>query len=195
MGGICTPKPVMLIIGILAKNESLVFHTRKTLQNFFSDEELFLPPFPFQFTNYYEKEIGSNPVRAFIAYETLLDRTKIPEIKLWTNELELKIAEENQMGKNRPVNIDPGYMTLGQFFLATTKDQRQRVYIRDGIFVEPTLYFEAGHFHPFDWTYRDYQSQTYIQFLETVRMRLAYRLSTGIPYGKRHLKNAPAEKK
>ena len=70
------------------------------------------------------------------------------------------------------MNLDPGYMTLGQFFLATTKDQRQRVYIRDGIYVEPTLYFQDGHFHAFSWTYRDYQSPEYIEFLEAVRKQL-----------------------
>ncbi len=74
------------------------------------------------------------------------------------------------------MNLDPGYMTLGQFFLATTKDQRQRVYIRDGIYVEPTLYFQDGHFHAFDWTYRDYQSEEYIRFLESVRKGLKVQL-------------------
>ena len=45
-----------------------------------------------------------------------------------------------------------------------------------------TLYFEAGHFHAFDWTYRDYQSEKYISFLENVRSRLAFQLSTKVPY-------------
>jgi hypothetical protein len=76
-------------------------------------------------------------------------------------------------------------MTLGQFFLATTKDQRQRVYIRDGIFVEPTLYFQDGHFHAFDWTYNDYQSPEYIRYLEEVRRRLAYQHTKGKPYSER----------
>ena len=80
-------------------------------------------------------------------------------------------------------------MTLGQFFLATTKDQRQRVYMQRGIFVEPTLYFQDGHFHAFDWTYRDYQSEKYIAYLEQVRARLAYQMSTGKPYRLRRENN------
>jgi hypothetical protein len=64
-------------------------------------------------------------------------------------------------------------MTLGQFFLATTKDQRQRVYIRDGIFIEPTLYFQDGKFLPFDWTYPDYRSEEYQGYLLATRSKLA----------------------
>ncbi len=185
MGAIKEPAKVKIIVGILAKDETAVEGVRKTLRNRFGEEELNLPPFPFTFTNYYIDEIGAAPVRAFFSYENLVDRTDIVDIKLWTNEVELDIAEKAGTPGLRPVNLDPGYMTLGQFFLATTKDQRQRVYMQRGIFVEPTLYFQDGHFHAFDWTYRDYQSEKYIKYLEQVRARLAYQHSTGRPYGKR----------
>ncbi|HQB65549.1 MAG TPA: DUF4416 family protein, partial [Fibrobacteraceae bacterium] len=113
-------------------------HVRPILSQKFGKEEEILPLFPFVFTNYYEEEIGDKPLRAFLSYERLISREEIVDIKLWTNDLELEIAKEQGTGEKRPINLDPGYMTLGQFFLATTKDQRQRVYIRDGIFVEPT---------------------------------------------------------
>ena len=182
MGEIRKISPVMLVIGVLAESAEAFYKVREKLSLIYGQEETILEPFDFTFTNYYVNEIGQNPVRAFIAYETLIKRDEIPSIKLHTNEMELEIAEENGTPGLRPVNLDPGYMTLGQFFLATTKDQRQRVYVRDGIFVEPTLYFEAGHFHAFDWTYRDYQSEKYISFLENVRSRLAFQLSTKVPY-------------
>ena len=182
MGEIRKLSPVMLVMGVLAKNAESFFAVREQLRKIYGEEELVLEPFDFTFTNYYVEEIGERPIRAFIAYETLIARESIPGIKLHTNEMELEIARENGTPGLRPVNLDPGYMTLGQFFLVTTKDQRQRVYVRVGIFVEPKLYFEAGHFHAFDWTYRDYQSEKYIQYLEQVRSRLAFRLSTGVPY-------------
>ncbi len=111
-------------------------------------------------------------MRDFVCYQKLIERETIVDIKLQTNEMELDFAKECGSDGLRPVNLDPGYMTLGQFFLATTKDQRQRVYMRDGIYVEPTLYFQDGHFHPFEWTYRDYQSEEYIRYLENVRKEL-----------------------
>ncbi len=182
MGGIRRIAKVKLIIGVLSKDAESFHAVRETLRKEFGEEELVLEPFDFKFTNYYINEIGEAPKRAFLSYETLIDRERIPEIKLWTNDLELQIAEQNGTPGLRPVNLDPGYMTMGQFFLATTKDQRQRVYVRDGIFVEPTLYFQDGHFHHFDWTYRDYQSETYIKYLEEVRRKLAYQNATGKPY-------------
>ena len=182
MGEIRTPAKVKIIVGILAKEATFFERIRSTLSSRFGQEELVLAPFPFTFTNYYKEEIGLSPIRAFLSYEHLVDREDIVDIKLWTNNLELEIAQSENTPGLRPINLDPGYMTLGQFFLATTKDQRQRVYLGKGIFVEPTLYFQDGHFHPFDWTYRDYQSETYIHYLEQVRARLAYQHSTGKPY-------------
>ena len=175
MGELRTPAKVKIIVGILAKDAPSVEAVRATLREKFGEEDLNLEPFPFTFTNYYVDEIGSAPVRAFFSYETLVERETIVDIKLWTNDIELEIAEKAGTPGLRPVN-------LGQFFLATTKDQRQRVYMQRGIFVEPTLYFQDGHFHAFDWTYRDYQSEKYIQYLEQVRARLAYQMSTGKPY-------------
>jgi len=182
MGELRTPAKVKIIVGILARDSQAVESVRATLREKFGPEDLNLDPFPFTFTNYYVDEIGAAPVRAFFSYENLVDRETIVDIKLWTNDVELEIAEQNGTPGLRPVNLDPGYMTLGQFFLATTKDQRQRVYMQRGIFVEPTLYFQDGHFHAFDWTYRDYQSEKYIAYLEQVRARLAYQTSTGKPY-------------
>ena len=185
MGELRTPAKVKIIVGILARDSQAVESVRATLREKFGPEDLNLDPFPFTFTNYYIDEIGAAPVRAFFSYENLVDRETIVDIKLWTNDVELEIAERNGTPGLRPVNLDPGYMTLGQFFLATTKDQRQRVYMQRGIFVEPTLYFQDGHFHAFDWTYRDYQSEKYIAYLEQVRARLAYQMSTGKPYRSR----------
>ncbi len=176
MGKAHTPPPVRLVMGFLARNPELIEQIRPRLGALYGEEDESLSAFPFRFTNYYRKEIGESPVRAFVTYKRLIPREEIVPIKLQTNELELSFAKEFGTENLRPVNLDPGYMTLGQFFLATTKDQRQRVYIRDGIYVEPTLYFQDGHFHAFDWTYRDYQSEEYIRFLESVRKGLKVQL-------------------
>lgn len=180
MGKITKPKLVRLVIGLLSENAELAKQVSDVLEKKYGSLDACLEPFKFEWTNYYEDELGSNPVRSFLSFERLIDREEVVDIKQDTNELELELFD----GK-RSVNLDPGYMTLGQFFLATTKDQRQRVYIKDGIFVEPTLYFQNGHFHNFDWTYRDYQSDVYIKYLEKVRQQYAYQLKSNKPYSQR----------
>lgn len=188
MGEIHTPRPVNLVIGILSADKGWAQQARETLQQRFGPIETELSPFPFTWTHYYADELGATPLRSFLSFETLIAREELVDIKHWTNAQELAWSHQRSDStalQGRPVNLDPGILTLGQFFLATTKDQRQRVYIRDGIFVEPTLYFQGGHFHPFDWTYRDYQSPLYIEYLETVRQRYAYHCSTQCPWSQR----------
>jgi len=177
MGITKVPLPVRLIVGILAANMELASEAKQKLIERFGAVDLEMPPVPFDHTNYYENELGNSPIRSFLSFEDKIERETIAAIKLETNEME-KIW-------NRAVNLDPGYMTLGQFFLATTKDQRHRIYLGQGIFAEVTLYFENGHFHPFDWTYPDYRSESYIKFLEKARERFAYHIATGHPYSQR----------
>jgi hypothetical protein len=169
-----TPQPVRLIVGILAANAAFASEAKQKLMERFGAVDLEMPPVPFAHTNYYENELGKSPLRSFLSFEDRIERESIATIKLETNEME--------KAWNRAVNLDPGYMTLGQFFLATTKDQRHRVYLEQGIFAEVTLYFENGHFHPFSWTYPDYKSDAYIKFLEKARERFAYHIATGHPY-------------
>ncbi len=177
MGVIKTPQPVRLVVGFLAANEEFASEAKSVLVGRFGKIDLEMPPVPFAHTNYYKDELGETPLKSFLSFEKRIERETIAAIKLETNEMEKKW--------NRAVNLDPGYMTLGQFFLATTKDQRHRVYLGQGIFAEVTLYFENGHFHPFDWTYPDYRSEAYIKFLEKARERFAYHIATGHPYSER----------
>jgi hypothetical protein len=172
-----TPSAVRLIVGILAASMELANRAKQELIARFGAVDLEMQPVPFAHTNYYENELGSAVLRSFLSFENKIERETIAAIKLETNEMEKTW--------NRAVNLDPGYMTLGQFFLATTKDQRHRVYLGQGIFAEVTLYFENGHFHPFDWTYPDYKSEAYIKFLEKARERFAYHIATGHPYSLR----------
>lgn len=182
MGAYKPPAPVKLIIGLLAGETQLLASIRAELVRRFGPEEEALSPIPFVWTRYYEDELGTRPWRAFVSYERLIPREEIVSIKRWTNEVE---TETSLNGKRR-VNLDPGYMTLGQFFLATTKDQRHRVYLRDGIFVEPTLFFENGRFQPFEWTYRDYRSEEYLRYFLQARAKLAYQMHhEGRPYSAR----------
>lgn len=183
MGAYKPPLPVKLVIGMLAGETGLFPSLRARLsQRFGPEEEVLDPPIPFVWTRYYEDELGAEPYRSFVSYETTVPREDIVAIKRWTNALEAETA----LGGKRRVNLDPGYMTLGQFFLATTKDQRHRVYVRDGIFVEPTLFFENGGFHPFEWTYRDYRSEEYMRYFLRARAKLAYQMHhEGRPYSTR----------
>lgn len=189
MGACKIPAKVKLVIGLLGADPEILKRARVLLGGRFGAEEEVMAPIPFTWTRYYSDELGEAPWRVFLTYEDLIDRESLVDIKHFTNALEQELAEN----RVRKINLDPGYLTLGQFFLATTKDQRHRVYIRDGIFVEPTLYFQDGDFFPFEWTYRDYRSEEYRAFFMAARSKFAYQMHhQGIPYSRR--KAVPGEK-
>ncbi len=182
MGRIRTPAKVKLVVGLLGRDPEILKSAREKLKLRFGAEEEVLDPLPFTWTDYYARELGAEPWRSFVSYEPWVDREFLVEAKLLTNALEDELSD----GGLRRVNLDPGYLTLGQLFLASTKDQRWRVYVRAGIFVEPTLYFQDGAFHPFPWTYRDYRSPEYLAYMARARSKLAFqRNHDGLPYSQR----------
>jgi len=182
VGAYKIPAKVKLVVGLLGENQEILKRARALLAEKFGVEEEVMAPIPFTWTRYYSDELGDSPWRCFVSYESMIPREDLVDIKRYTNHLEQTLAVDQV----RKINLDPGYLTLGQFFLATTKDQRHRVYIRDGIFVEPTLYFQDGNFFPFEWTYRDYRSEEYRMYFLSARSKLAYQMHhEGLPYSRR----------
>ena len=73
--------------------------------------------------------------------------------------------------ENRVVNIDPGYITLSNVTLATTKDYQHRIYLGEGIYLENTLRFSAKtkSYEPYEWTYGDYRMAGAVEFFNKLR--------------------------
>jgi hypothetical protein len=93
----------------------------------------------------------------------------LARVKLRTNQLERELAQTRVYAEMRPVNLDPGLLTLGKFLLATGKDQAHRIYLGGGIFAEVTLRFHAGAWEPWPWTYADYRQPVVLAFLGRLR--------------------------
>ena len=115
------------------------------------------PVMAFGHTRYYEASMGPGLLKQLLAFEQLAVEDQLASIKLTTNDLERALATTSHFPDARPLNLDPGLLTLGKFLLATTKDQAHRIYLRDGIYAEVTLRFQAGQFEPWPWTYADYR--------------------------------------
>ena len=167
MGKIKEHPPVKLITGMISANVELFDSAQGELSEKFGkiDFESFV--LPFDYTNYYEAEIGENLLRKFISFETLIQPNELAEVKVFTNELETQFFFPNTM--NRQINLDPGYVAAGKMVLATTKDQAHRIYLGKGIFAEITLRFYKKRFQPWEWTYRDYRTQEYIDIFNRIR--------------------------
>ena len=123
--------------------------------------------------------MGPSLRKCLFAFRDLVAADCLPAVKLHTNALETQTLQCLGLPESRSLNLDPGVLSLGKFLLATTKDQAHRIYLRDGIFAEVTLRFEAGSFEPWPWTYADYREPVVRDFLKQARDFYRERLRQG----------------
>jgi hypothetical protein len=115
--------------------------------------------------------MGDGLTRNFVSFRRVFDPGSLADAKLATNRIERELADKTGDTFRRRVNLDPGYVTAAKLVLATTKDFSHRVYLRDGIYAEVTLQFGSGGPRAQPWTYPDFASGAYSEFLMKVRRR------------------------
>lgn len=178
MGSVRPARPVNLICGLISNDPDLMNRAIRLMREHAGPTDAESRVWPFDFTDYYELEMGENLQRRFVSFEKLIDPGEIASLKLLTNDLERRITYDCGLPDNRRlVNLDPGYLTMSKIVLATTKDFSHRIYIRDGIYAESTLHFEAGRWIPWPWTYPDYAGERYHAFFLEIRDRYRQKLS------------------
>jgi hypothetical protein len=162
-------KPVLLVVAAFSRHAEAIAWGSDRLQANYGPVALTSEPFSFHQTDYYEKTMGQCLSKQFFAFGRLVGEGCLPEVKHHTNTLESELASQRLFPDPRPLNLDPGLLTLGKFLLASTKDQAHRIYLRDHIYAEVTLKYQAGAFHPWPWTYADYREPALHSFLLSVR--------------------------
>lgn len=186
MGTAAKPQPVKLIVGLIAASENIFSKTEEALQRAFGPIDYRSQTIKFNFTDYYQKEMGSDLKRRFISFKRPINPAALFGIKLITNRLEGQLSKNidpvrnvdsegnNRIsngvkGVRRAVNIDPGYVTGAKLVLASTKDHNHRIYLDKGIYAEIALYYKNGSFRYWDWTYPDYKTDDYIKIFNQIR--------------------------
>jgi hypothetical protein len=165
------PKPfsqVKLICGIIASNEAVFKRAEERLVQLYGSVDTTSSLFVFNFTDYYEKQMGKNLKRKFLSFARLISPEKLGEIKLRTNGLEEEIREELKEG-GRVVNLDPGYLTQAALIMATAKDFAHRIPVQQGIYAHLELLFGKKDAKILDWTYPDFRTEEYQKFFMEVR--------------------------
>jgi len=170
MGTIHSPKPVLLFMAVFGADPSAFDWVRTRAEAEWGPLALESQSFPFEtFTDYYVKSMGETLPKRLWAFENLISPDALPKIKCVTNVWEAEVLSWTDCPVERPLNIDPGYIDLGKLILASTKDHAHRIYLSDGIFAETTLMYTQKQWKPLPWTYPDYQSTDYQQFLTQCR--------------------------
>ncbi|MFH1758347.1 MAG: DUF4416 family protein [Pseudomonadota bacterium] len=168
-----SPQPVKLVMSFVFAEGEVFAAAISEADRQYGAVDFLTEPLPFDFTSYYEPEMGRGLKRRLAGFGPLITPDQLPEIKIWTNALESKFLNERE---GRKVNIDPGYMAASKFILATGKDYSHRVYLGQGIYGDLTLWFQKGAFTSLPWTYPDYASQPLIGLINLLRKRYLWQL-------------------
>lgn len=170
MGRPKEPPPSKLVMSLIYSKQDALEQGLRELRVAFGETDFMSARLPFDFTDYYEKEMGGDLSRHFITFEHLISMSSLPDIKKRTNQLENKLALPD--GRRR-VNVDPGYLCLGHLILATTKAYTHRPYLRDGIYADLTLIYRGKSFQPLEWTYPDYRQKDVVLLFNQLRQGYA----------------------
>jgi hypothetical protein len=180
MGDIHAPAPVLLIVAVSSRHDAALEWARERCAEHRGPILSASAPFEFTETEYYTATMGASLKKQFLAFERLIDSAELASIKRETNNYEAEYAALARHAEQRPLNLDPGYLTPAKLVLASTKDHAHRIYLRDGIFAEVTLVFRKRMWQPLEWTYPDYRRDDYQSFFTQCREWL---LNCGNPGG------------
>ena len=169
-----SPNPAKLVIGFFLKEKDDSLKVAKALSDRFGAVDMASSWLPFEFTDYYEPEMGKPLLRRMLTFKRLIGQDELAAIKTATNDLEQDFFRD---GKRR-VNLDPGYLLLERFVLATGKNYAHRIYIGRRIYADLTLIYAQGGYRELPWTYPDYSDLRMLSFLERVRKKYASDLKT-----------------
>jgi len=167
------PDPVKLISSVFSGERALMATVIEALSGEFGAPDFISEWMPFDYTDYYHREMGPSLLRRFVSFEDLIDPGALPRIKKITN----RIEETHGSAGCRRVNIDPGYISRAQLILATGKEYAHRPYLGDGIYADLTLIYRDHTFHPLEWTYPDYGAEETREMFNILRKRYLIQLT------------------
>jgi len=151
------PQYVKLIIGFLYHELSAFQQAEELTREIWGSVDYHSKEYFFDKTTYYDSEMGMPLFRSFKSYKELINPAKLAEIKILTNEIEDKLTH----GGKRRVNLDPGYIDYDKLVLASAKYNYQKIYLGQGIYADPTLFYRKGRFHAPEWAFPDFKSELY----------------------------------
>ena len=165
------PPLVKLLCGMISASSELFDDAAEGMTRTFGPVELAGEVMDFEFTHYYDAEMGSPLKRRLVAFRDCVAPDAIVEAKHATNALEAEFARRAGGRPPRPINLDPGYLEASKLVLASMKNFSHRIYLGRGVYAEVTLMYHKGRWEALPWTFPDYASGRYDPFLTRVRSR------------------------
>jgi len=145
----------MLFFAIMFKDYKILEESIDDLKNNFGSIISKCSEYDFNYTDYYEKEFGSNLKKIIIIFDKKIIEKDLIEIKNKTAEIEKKYS----VGGKRKINIDPGYFNDKEVILASYKRKDFKKDLGEGVFIHKVLEFDNGKVKEFFHTFPDFKSK------------------------------------
>jgi hypothetical protein len=161
--------PALLVLAAFSRHgEALDWARQRAVENWDAIVRE-SPRFDFLETDYYGATMGQGLKKVFFAFQRPFDPAELVDIKLETNRWEAEYAAQAAHHEPRPLNLDPGYLTLAKLVLASTKDFAHRIYLAQGIYAEITLHYQQHRWQHHQYTFPDYRREDYHRFFDECR--------------------------
>lgn len=171
--------PTVLIAAIMAPDEEILAQARERMAEVVAPIHQLGPVYAFEYSSYYEKEMGPGLVKQLVWFEGVVDPAVLCQVKGRMMELERELGREDEGQVRRRANLDPGLVTIESLVLASTKYSGHRICIGPGLYAETTLLFQKGQYRPLEWTYQDFRTEEAQDFLLEIRVWLLPRRVRG----------------
>jgi hypothetical protein len=169
MGDVLLAEPVLPIMAAFSRYDNALDWGRERAATMFGEIATESPRFEFRETDYYAATMGDRLKKCFWVFAERRNSSDLPDWKIAANLWEAEYARLGLHPEPRPLNLDPGYLTLAKLVLASTKDHAHRIYLSRGIYAEVTLYFKDGRWQHREWTFPDYRRTDYQEFFTAAR--------------------------
>jgi len=157
---------VMLVISVITSDEELKNRTESILESQYGKIDLSSELYPFDLSDYYEEEMGSELTRRWFSFRELRDASCLTDWKYACVEIENDFLDSNG---NRTVNIDPGYLDYGKLVLASFKSAPDKIYMGRGVWAHTCLRYGHGIFTAPDHSFPDFIDGRFNGFMLEVR--------------------------
>ncbi len=157
--------PVKFFVSILYHREQDLREGSEWVQRTVGKIESHSEAFPFDFTDYYEPEMGAPLFRTFLSLSDIGPADRIIKIKKACLKLETHFSKEGR----RKINLDPGYIDLYKLVLVSEKYMGHKIYIGEGICADMVLLLGKKKVTPFRWTFPDFKSGRYDNYILALR--------------------------
>ena len=130
MGEIHHPEPALLLLGAISRFDDALRWSRDKAVSTWGPCALESTLFQFDETTYYESTMGPELQKTFFTFEQIVGQQDLADWKRLTDEWEAEYTALAAHEVQRPLNLDPGYITQGKLVLASTKDHSHRIFLR-----------------------------------------------------------------